>query len=75
MDPHLKAAEVVVVSDAAAEDETQSLLMRIALPDHVALKVPGSRRRPPTCRPAGQAHPVLVLVPGRGLCSGSSTRG
>ncbi|MBI5883998.1 MAG: PTS sugar transporter subunit IIB [Elusimicrobia bacterium] len=63
--PHLKAAEVVVVSDAAADDETQSLLMRIALPDQVALKVLRLEEAAaylPSC--SAKPHAVLVLVPG-----------
>jgi PTS system mannose-specific IIB component len=37
--PHLRARRILVVSDAAAADETQRLLMRISLPDHLELDV------------------------------------
>lgn len=37
--PYVKAELVVVVSKAAAEDETQQALMGLALPDRIALKV------------------------------------
>jgi len=37
--PHLRARRVVVVSDAAAADETQRLLMRLSLPDAIGLEV------------------------------------
>src|SRR4051812_15995491 len=37
--PHLKAGRVIVVSDAAACDETQAMLMRLAVPDEVELEI------------------------------------
>lgn len=37
--PHLKARRIVVVSDAAAADETQRMLMRLAVPDEIGLEV------------------------------------
>ncbi|MFA6315792.1 MAG: PTS sugar transporter subunit IIB [Elusimicrobiota bacterium] len=74
--PHLKAVEVVVVSDAAAKDETQSLLMRIALPDEVGLKVLRVDEAVPyldSCSAA--AHRVLVLAPGPRQILGLLERG
>ncbi len=62
--PYVKAELLVVVSAAAAEDETQRALMQLALPDRVALKVlaPGEALaffRTPEC----EGKRVLVLVP------------
>ena len=37
--PFLRAQRVLVVSDAAASDETQVMLMQLALPDEVELTV------------------------------------
>ncbi len=63
--PNLRAEFVLVASDAAAADEIQGTLMRLALPDAVGLEVL------PVAKAA--AHPamkpdfpkrVLVLVPG-----------
>ncbi|MBI5622487.1 MAG: PTS sugar transporter subunit IIB [Elusimicrobia bacterium] len=74
--PHVAAAEVVVVSDAAAEDETQSLLMRIALPEEVALKVLRVDEAPAylaSC--ATKPQKVLVLAPGPGQVLGLLDRG
>jgi PTS system mannose-specific IIB component/PTS system galactosamine-specific IIB component len=61
--PYLKADLVVVASDAAAADELQTSLMRMALPGGVELKVVAVRD---TAR-ALEADPdarALVLVPG-----------
>ena len=33
--PHVKADEIAVVSDSAADDPTQQILMQLALPDGV----------------------------------------
>ncbi|MBI4678902.1 MAG: PTS sugar transporter subunit IIB [Elusimicrobia bacterium] len=63
--PQLKASEVAVVSDAAAEDETQSLLMKIALPEGVALKVLRVAEAAEYLSSCGaKAQRVLVLAPG-----------
>lgn len=37
--PHLKAEQVVVVSDAAASDGTHQALMRMAMPEGIGLRV------------------------------------
>jgi len=62
--PHLKAERVVVACEAAANDETQQALMRLALPDAVDLQI-----LPPAAAAAylgsaacGSAR-TLVLVP------------
>lgn len=63
--PHLRAELVLVASDAAAGDELQVSLMRLALPESVALEAltvqqaarhPGFRKE--------QSKRVLVLAPG-----------
>jgi mannose/fructose/N-acetylgalactosamine-specific phosphotransferase system component IIB len=63
--PHLRAELVLVVSDAAAADELQVSLMRLALPEHVLLEAMGIKdaARHPALR---QDFPqrVLVLAPG-----------
>lgn len=62
--PHLKVNHVVVVSDAAAADETQKLLMRLSLPDAIGLEVLGleeARRR--LSAESDPARQVLVLAP------------
>lgn len=58
--PYLKADRVIVASDAAAQDETQVALMRLALPDAVAFEaLPVS---------AAAGHPSLKAdAPGRAL--------
>lgn len=69
--PFLRAEEVLVVSDAAAEDETQEALMRLALPDAVGLsvrKVAEAARHPVFA--GSYAKRVLVLVPGPGEALG-----
>ncbi len=63
--PHTKAEEVVVVSDESAEDPTQSTLMRIALPEKVALSV--LKVAAAAARLAGaesEVRRLLVLAPG-----------
>lgn len=63
--PHLRAVEVAVVSDAAAEDETHALLMRISLPDGVKLTILRCAEAAAyldAC--AGKPQQVLVLAPG-----------
>lgn len=63
--PHLHAQVVIVASDAAASDETQVALMRLALPDEVELDVLPVERaaRHPALAPA-ESKRVLVLAPG-----------
>lgn len=63
--PHLKAELVLVVSDAAAADELQVSLMRLALPETVeleALTVQQAARHPGF--KGDFPKKVLVLVPG-----------
>ncbi|MFH1725409.1 MAG: PTS sugar transporter subunit IIB [Elusimicrobiota bacterium] len=36
--PHLKATRIVVVSDEVASDETQRMLMRLAVPDEISIE-------------------------------------
>ncbi|MBI5211484.1 MAG: PTS sugar transporter subunit IIB [Elusimicrobia bacterium] len=63
--PQLGAQEVVVVSDGAAQDETQALLMRMALPESVGLqilRVSEAPARLAVC--AGKPEKALVLAPG-----------
>lgn len=62
--PHVKAEAVVVVSEAAAGDETQKALMALALPDAISLRVlsPGEAAAhllSPDCA----KKRTLVLVP------------
>lgn len=63
--PHLRADLVLVASDSAAADETQSLLMRLALPESVELSVLSllEAARHPALRGAFAGR-ALVLVPG-----------
>jgi mannose/fructose/N-acetylgalactosamine-specific phosphotransferase system component IIB len=63
--PFLRADLVLVASDAAAQDETQSILMRLALPDEVELCVMKAAKaaRHPAFAEAG-ARRTLVLVDG-----------
>lgn len=63
--PHLRAELVLVVSDAAANDELQVSLMRMALPDAIgleALSVAQAVRHPGF--KADYPKRVLVLAPG-----------
>lgn len=63
--PHLRADLILVVSDAAAADELQVSLMRLALPDEVgleALSVADAVKHPGLGSAFGKK--VLVLAPG-----------
>lgn len=63
--PHLRAESVLVASDAAAVDETQVMLMRLALPGAVelaALPVREAARHPSLSGSCPRR--VLVLAPG-----------
>lgn len=63
--PFLKADVVVVASDAAAADDTQVALMRMALPDHVALDVlPVAQAARHADLADASKRRVLVLAPG-----------
>ncbi|OGR86816.1 MAG: hypothetical protein A3J74_06475 [Elusimicrobia bacterium RIFCSPHIGHO2_02_FULL_57_9] len=63
--PYLKVDQVLVVSDAAAADEIQITLMRLALPDAIDLEVlpVAEAARHPAFNPDYLRH-VLVLAPG-----------
>ncbi len=63
--PHAKAEVVLVASDAAAADETQALLMRMAVPESIELRVETVEGAARTLAESG-ADPrrVLVLAPG-----------
>ena len=63
--PFLKVDLVVVVSDAAASDEIQSALMKMALPASVGLLVlPVSEAAAALSAPQMASRSALVLVPG-----------
>ncbi len=63
--PYLRAEIVVVASDAAAADPTQVTLMRLALPDAVALEVlPLSEAARHPALQHGFSGKALVLAPG-----------
>lgn len=63
--PYLKVDLVVVVSDAAAEDEIQTALMKMALPPSVGLLVQSVESASETlAAPQIAARSALVLVPG-----------
>lgn len=63
--PFLAAQVVLVVSDAAAADETLGALMRMALPESVDLEVVTvSRAIELLCRPDQDERRALVLAPG-----------
>lgn len=63
--PFLKVDLVVVVSDAAAADEIQTALMKMALPPTVGLLVlPVSEAAASLASPQLAARKALVLVPG-----------
>lgn len=63
--PHLKVDLVVVVSDAAAEDEIQTALMKMALPPSVGLLVQSVAAAAETlASPQFASRSALVLVPG-----------
>lgn len=63
--PYLKIDLVVVVSDAAAADEIQTALMKMALPSSVGLLVLSVAEAAESLRsPQLAARSALVLVPG-----------
>lgn len=63
--PHLKVDLVAVVSDAAASDEIQTALMKMALPPSVGLLVLSVAAAPAALKdPKLAARSALVLVPG-----------
>ena len=62
--PHLRAGAVAVVSDAAAADETQKALMKMAMPEGVELIVLGVAEAARRLRADGDAQRILVLVSG-----------
>lgn len=63
--PFLKVDLVVVVSDAAAADEIQTALMKMALPPTVGLLVlPVAEAAAALASPQMAARSALVLVPG-----------
>lgn len=63
--PELKVRKVLVVSAAAAADPSQRALMRLALPDEVALELVALQDGPRAARAAASSSErVLVLVPG-----------
>jgi len=63
--PFLKVDLVVVVSDAAAADEIQTALMKMALPPTVGLLVlPVAEAAASLAAPQMAARSALVLVPG-----------
>lgn len=63
--PVLKVNLVVVVSDAAASDEVQTALMKMALPPAVGLLVASVADAAAALKaPQSDARSVLVLVPG-----------
>ncbi len=65
--PSLQADLVVVVSDAAAADEVQSALMKMALPPSVGLLVlPVAGAAAALSAPRAAARRILILVPGPG---------
>jgi mannose/fructose/N-acetylgalactosamine-specific phosphotransferase system component IIB len=63
--PFLRAESVLVASDTAAEDETQTTMMRLALPDSVRLEVlPVAQAASHPCWSGDDARRSLVLVAG-----------
>ncbi|MCX5796883.1 MAG: PTS sugar transporter subunit IIB [Elusimicrobia bacterium] len=62
--PHLKAQAVVVACDAAAADETQTMLMEMAMPEGVALLVLPVERAAQRLLDAADPRRALALVPG-----------
>lgn len=63
--PHLRAQEVVVVSEAAAKDPTQVTLMQLALPDNVDLRCLSTHEAVAhLAGPEIAAKRLLVLTPG-----------
>ncbi|MBI5242053.1 MAG: PTS sugar transporter subunit IIB [Elusimicrobia bacterium] len=65
--PVLGCSRIIVVSDAAAADEVQRQLMRLALPESVSLEiVPVAGACEAVKAAAAAPEPVLVLAPGPG---------
>ena len=62
--PHCHAQAVVVASDAAAADEVQQALMRMAVPEGVELFVLGVADASRLLQAVGDERRVLVLAPG-----------
>lgn len=63
--PHLGATEILVVSDAAALDPVQKVLMQMALPEPVGLKVMGFKDAADYLKSEdAAAKKLLVLTPG-----------
>lgn len=62
--PHLKAQAVVVASDAAAADATQTMLMEMAMPEEVALSVLPVDEAARRLQDGGDKRRVLALAPG-----------
>jgi mannose/fructose/N-acetylgalactosamine-specific phosphotransferase system component IIB len=69
--PHLKADRIVIVSDAAAGDETQQDLMRLSLPEALAFEVWSLQQAGPKAaslmREGGRCTLVLVPSPSEAL--------
>ncbi|MBI4056939.1 MAG: PTS sugar transporter subunit IIB [Elusimicrobia bacterium] len=61
--PYLGATQVVVVSDAIAQDHAQQVLMRLALPDSVELKVLGLEAAATQLNSSSASTRTLVLAP------------
>jgi mannose/fructose/N-acetylgalactosamine-specific phosphotransferase system component IIB len=63
--PALGVSRVIVVSDSAAEDDLQKGLMRLALPEGIALEVMGSAEAGPAVKEAARSEEkVMILAPG-----------
>lgn len=63
--PVLRVDRVVVISDSAAADPTEATLMRLALPERVALDiVPKARAAEAVRGAAADARRAVVLAPG-----------
>jgi mannose/fructose/N-acetylgalactosamine-specific phosphotransferase system component IIB len=62
--PHLKAQAVVVASDAAAADATQTMLMEMAMPEGVALHVLPVDEAARRLRDGSDGRRTLALAPG-----------
>jgi len=62
--PHLQVEAVIVASDAAAADETQTMLMDMAMPEGIKLMVLSVAAAAQRLQDGGDSRRVLVLVPG-----------
>ena len=62
--PHLKAGELVVVSDAVAADEVRRAIMRFATPEDVELQILTVQDAFAYLNGAPGARNILVLLPG-----------